>query len=294
MAHIKFEESSSETICSTEFRNSSCHHASKYMQKENMDTYLTKKIITNLITRSVTAAHEAAKYLPRTTSQEFLTITSKGPYRETVTIYDKVLEKKILENLTLLNKDDSYLGEETGHYNGNSKVKWIIDPIDGTLNFARRIPAYSISIAAEVDGKVVAGTVYDPSHQDTFTAGLGLGARCNGYKIKSSSTFNLSDAVVSTGFSKNPEIRRKQAQIISKLLTEVQDIRSCGSAALDLCWLAAGKLDAYYEHDLCYWDLAAGSLIASEAGADIIIQGDFVIGAAPAISKKLNILLNHS
>ncbi|MDC9583299.1 hypothetical protein PSI15_17450, partial [Xenorhabdus sp. PR6a] len=177
-----------------------------------METHLTKEIITSLVTRCATTAHEAAKYLPSTTSQEFLIATSKGPYREAVTIYDKKLEEKILENLILPNKDDSYLGEETGHYNGNSGIKWIIDPIDGTLNFARRIPAYSISIAAEVDGKVVAGAVYDPSHQDTFTAGLGLGARCNGYKIKSSSTFNLSDAIVSTGFSKKPEIRRKQAK----------------------------------------------------------------------------------
>ncbi|RAW93578.1 inositol monophosphatase family protein [Photorhabdus laumondii] len=256
-----------------------------------METRLTKEIITSLVTRCATAAREAARYLPSTTSQEYLIAASKGPYREEVTIYDKELEEKILQNLILSDKDDGYLGEETGHYNGSSGIKWIIDPIDGTSNFIRLIPAYAISIAAEVDGKVVAGAIYDPSHRDIFTAGLGLGARCNGYKIKSSNTFNLSDAIVSTGFSKNPEVRRKQAKIISRLLTEVRDIRSCGSAALDLCWLAAGRLDAYYEHDLGYWDLAAGSLIASEAGADILVQGNFVIGAAPAISQKLNILL---
>ena len=256
-----------------------------------MKTPLTKKIITSLVTRCATTAQEAARHLPQAMSQELLKATSKGPYREEVTIYDKELEKKILHTLILPDSNDGFLGEETGHCDGNSGVKWIVDPIDGTSNFVRRIPAYAISIAAEVDGKVVAGAIYDPSHRETFTAGLGLGASCNGYKINSSNTYNLSEAIISTGFSKNPEIRRKQAKIISRLLTEVRDIRSCGSAALDLCWLAAGRLDAYYEHDLCYWDLAAGSLIASEAGADILIQGDFIIGAAPAISQQLNILL---
>ena len=191
-------------------------------------------------------------------------------------------------------RDDGYLGEETGHYNGSSGIKWIIDPIDGTSNFVRRIPAYAISIAAEVDGKIVAGAIYDPSHQDTFTAGLGLGAKCNGYKINSSNTSDLSEAIISTGFSKNPAIRQKQAKIISRLLTEVRDLRNCGSAALDLCWLAAGRLDAYYEHDLRYWDIAAGSLIASEAGAAIKIQGDFIMGATPALSQQLNIFLRSS
>lgn len=256
-----------------------------------METCLTKEIITSLVIRCATAAREAARYLPCPTGKEHLIPTRKGPYREEVTIYDTQLEKRILHNLILPNSDDGYLGEETGHCNGNSGIKWIIDPIDGTPNFVRQIPAYVISIAAEVDGKIVAGAIYDPSHEDTFTAGLGLGARCNSYKINCSTTYNLSDAIISTGFSKNPAIRRKQAKIISRLLTKVRDIRSCGSAALDLCWLAAGKLDAYYEHDLRYWDIAAGSLIASEAGANIQIQDDFVIGAAPEISQQLNVLL---
>lgn len=256
-----------------------------------MKTRLTKNIIKSLVTRCATTAREAARYLPCAKNQKLLIAVNKGPYREEVTIYDKELEKKILHNLLLQGKDDGYLGEETGHSDGNSGIKWIIDPIDGTPNFIRRIPAYVISIAAEVNGKIVAGAIYDPSHRETYTAGLGLGARCNGYKINSSRIHNLSDAIISTGFSKNPAVRLKQAKIISRLLTEVRDIRSSGSAALDLCWLAAGRLDAYYEHDLCYWDLAAGSLIASEAGADMLVQGDFVIGAAPAISQQLNILL---
>lgn len=256
-----------------------------------MKTHLTKKIIANLVIRSAKAARDAARYLPRSTSKELLIASSKGPYLEEVTIYDKELEKKILDNLILPDRDDAYLGEETGNRDGKSGIKWIIDPIDGTPNFIRRLPAYAISIAAEVDGKVVAGAIFDPSHREIFTAGLGLGARCNGYKINHSNISNLSDAIISTGFSKNPQIRRKQAKTISKLLTKVRDIRSSGSAALDLCWLAAGRLDAYYEHDLRYWDLAAGSLIASEAGVDIQVQDDFVIGAAPSISQQLNIIL---
>lgn len=260
---------------------------------EGMNTHLTKETIANLVTRCETAAREAAIYLPCTTIQESLTAFTKGPYREEVTMYDKKIEKKILRRLILPDGNDGYWGEETGHYQGSSGIKWIIDPIDGTPNFVRRIPAYAISIAAEVDGKVVAGAIYDPSHQDIFTAGLAQGAECNGYKIKSSNICNLSDALISTGFSKKPKIRRKQAKIIYRLLTRVRDIRSCGSAALEFCWLAAGRLDAYYEHDLSYWDLAAGSLIASEAGVNILVQDDFVVGAAPAISQELCILLKQ-
>ena len=261
---------------------------------ENVKANFTKEMITSLVIRCSTAACEAARYLPCITSQERLIATSKGPYREEVTIYDKKLEEKILQNLILSDRDDGYLGEETGHYAGNSGVKWVIDPIDGTANFVRRIPAYAISIAAEVDGRIVAGAVYDPSHQETFSAGLGLGARCNGYKINSSNIYDLSDAIISTGFSKNPAIRREQAKIISKLSIKVRDIRNSGSSALDLCWLASGRLDAYFERDLRYWDIAAGSLIASEAGADIRIHGDFVIGASQSISQQFNtFLVNH-
>ncbi|MBP2167385.1 myo-inositol-1(or 4)-monophosphatase [Erwinia toletana] len=251
-----------------------------------MPACLTKEMITSLVSRCTIAASEAARYLPLISDQRRLLSAKKGVYREEVTQYDKELEKKILCHLLL--PDDGYLAEETGYRCGTSGIKWIVDPIDGTLNFARRLPAYVISIAAEVGGNVVAGAIYDPTHQDVFTAGLGMGARCNGYEIKSSNIFELSDAIISTGFSIRPEIRRKQAEIIARILTEVRDIRSCGSAALELCWLAAGKVDAYYEHDLRYWDYAAGALIASEAGADIRVQGDFVIGAAPAISPKFN------
>ncbi|MBM3467996.1 MAG: inositol monophosphatase [Alphaproteobacteria bacterium] len=253
-----------------------------------METLITKRNIKSLVTRCATTARKAAKYLPSTKSQELLKVVNKGPYREEVTLYDKELEKKILHNLSLQEGNDGYLGEETGHNEGKSGIKWIIDPIDGTSNFIRRIPAYVISIAAEVDGQIVAAAIYDPSHRETFTAGLGLGAKCNGYNINASNTCQLSDAIISTGFSKNPEIRLKQAKLISRLLPKVRDIRSSGSAALDLCWLAAGRLDAYYEQDLRYWDLAAGSLIASEAGVDIVVHGDFVSGAAPAISQQLN------
>lgn len=257
-----------------------------------MKTCLTEEIITSLVIRCSTAACEAARYLPCATSKKSLIVDSKGLYQEEVTVYDIELEKKILQNLILPNTDDGYLGEETGHYAGSSGIKWIIDPIDGTPNFVRSIPAYAISIAAELDGKIIAGAVYDPSHQDIFTAGLGLGAKCNGYTINPSNIYDLSNAIISTGFSKNPKIRRKQAKIISKLLTKVRDVRNCGSAALDLCWLAAGRLDAYFEHDLCYWDIAAGSLIASEAGVDIRIQGNLVVGATPSISQQLNIFFD--
>lgn len=254
---------------------------------------LKEETIKNLVSKCATTARDAASYLPPCSSQELLPVANKGPYREEVTEYDKRLEERIFQTLIHFESEDGYLGEETGHLSGKSGLKWIVDPIDGTSNFARRIPAYVISIAAEVDGEVVAGAVYDPSHQDTFVAGLGLGAHCNGYKISSSNPYNLSDAIVSTGFSRNSGIRKRQAQLLSNVLTEVRDIRSCGSAALELCWLAAGKLDAYYEHDLCYWDLAAGALIASEAGVEVQIQGDLVVASAPSISHKFSGLIKR-
>lgn len=252
-----------------------------------MQTCLNEKTIKILASRCAFAAREAAKFLPTSTSLDSLFPEKKGPFHEEVTFYDRKLEMKIKEHLQISSHKDSYLGEETGEVQGSSGVRWIIDPIDGTLNFIRQIPSYAISIAAEVQEQIIAGAIYDPSHQELFTAGLGMGAYCNGMRIYSTETENLSKAIVSTGFSKNQDIRRKQALIFSKLLLEVRDIRSCGSAALELCWLAAGRVDAYYEHDLKYWDLAAGSLIAREAKAVVTIENNLVVAANPLITQDL-------
>jgi myo-inositol-1(or 4)-monophosphatase len=186
-----------------------------------------------------------------------------------VTAVDRAAETLIVETILSYRPDDGLLGEEGSSRPGTSGVRWIIDPIDGTTNFVLGHPGYSVSIAAEVDGTVVAGAVADPVHGELHEAVIGGGARCNGRLVRVRDTDRLERSVVATGFSYLAHRRRNQAQALTTVLPEIADIRRMGSAALDLCGVAVGRVDAYYELGLNEWDLAAGALIAAEAGATV-------------------------
>jgi myo-inositol-1(or 4)-monophosphatase len=164
-------------------------------------------------------------------------------------------------------------------------IQWVIDPLDGTVNFTYGIPLFAVSIAAAVDGLVVAGAVIDVLKGEVFSAALGFGARLDGQPIAASDCTELADAMVMTGFSYRAELRRIQGAVVCDLLPLVRDIRCFGSAALELCWVAAGRVDGYYERDTKLWDFAAGALIASEAGAEVELpcpENDGLSAAAPA------------
>ena len=221
-----------------------------------------------------------------------------------VTIVDTETERLLRDRLAQLRSGDPVLGEEIGgpanpadHAAGT--VTWVLDPIDGTVNFVYGIPAYSVSVAAQIDGVSVAGAVADIMGGRVYSAAAGLGAHVideqGTQPLRCTAVDDLSMALVGTGFAYSRRRRTAQAALVAKILPVVRDVRRIGSAAMDLCMVAAGRLDAYYEHGLHVWDCAAGALIAAEAGARVVVPepGDpdstaaLVVAAAPGIAGQL-------
>jgi myo-inositol-1(or 4)-monophosphatase len=183
------------------------------------------------------------------------------------------------------------LGEEGGKTAPAARLQWVIDPLDGTINFLYGVPLFAVSVAAAVDGEVVAGAVVDVVRDELFSAHLGGGARRNGESISVSSRVSLPDALVATGFSYRAELRSLQGEVAHRLLSRVRDLRCFGSAALELCWVACARLDGYFQRDTELWDRAAGALIAEEAGARVELpcpeNDDLVIAAAQGVFEDL-------
>lgn len=194
-------------------------------------------------------------------------VGTKTTGTDMVTDADRASEALITEGIRAARPGDAILGEEGGASTGTTGVRWVIDPLDGTTNYLYGHFAWAVSIAVEVDGVVVAGVVADPSHAETFAAQRGAGATCNGVRIAASSSSDLATALIATGFGYEASHRARQATPLPQVLEKVRDLRRNGAASLDLCWVACGRLDAYYETGLQPWDTAAGLLIASEAGA---------------------------
>jgi myo-inositol-1(or 4)-monophosphatase len=224
-------------------------------------------------------------------------IGTKSTGTDMVSEMDRAAEALIVEHLLGARPDDAVIGEEGSDRNGSSGVRWIIDPLDGTTNYLYAHPGWAVSIAAELDGRVVAGAVLDPVHDQLFTASSGGGARCNGTLIEPSGEIELGRALVATGFSYDRDRRRRQAAVLAVVLPEVRDIRRMGAAAVDLCSVACGRIDGYYEKGLALWDHAAGALIAVEAGAEVgdlaggPASGEFALAAAPGVAAALRDLL---
>jgi myo-inositol-1(or 4)-monophosphatase len=184
-----------------------------------------------------------------------------------VTEVDRAAERLIYSRLLGARPDDGFLGEEGGSAGSTSGVTWVVDPIDGTVNFLYGIPEYSVSIAASVDGEVVAGAVLNVESGECFAATLGGGATMDGRPIRVREVVSVPQSLVVTGFHYTSELRSRQADAVGALVRRVRDIRRVGSAALDLCGIGAGRADGYVEEGLRPWDRAAGALVATEAGA---------------------------
>jgi myo-inositol-1(or 4)-monophosphatase len=203
-------------------------------------------------------------------------VTAKSTPTDLVTEVDRRLERWIADDVARRRPEDEIVGEEgTGARPGSGarRVRWLIDPIDGTVNFALGLPQYGISLAAEVDGLVVAGCVVNPVSGDLFRAALGGGAyldpggdRDRAVRLSGPREIGLARAVVSTGFGYDAARRARQGLVLARLLPSIGDVRRLGAASLDLCAVAAGWLDAHFEAGLHAWDYAAGLLIATEAG----------------------------
>ena len=208
--------------------------------------------------------------------------TTKSTGTDIVTKFDRAAESEIVARLRRDRPDDAIVGEEGTADTGTSGYAWFIDPIDGTTSFVYDLPTWSCSVAVAHSGTMVAGAVYVPPLDELFDAALGGGARLNGNPIAASAETDLSLALVGTGFSYHPHVRRAQAERLAGMMASVRDIRRMGSAAIDLCFVSAGRLDVYFEQHLNSWDAAAGELIAREAGA---ITSDFSGG--PAVPNEM-------
>jgi len=182
---------------------------------------------------------------------------------------DKAAERVILDGLVAARPDDAVVSEESEAMSGGSGVRWFIDPLDGTVNYLFGIPHYAVSIAAEIDGEIVAGVVRDVERGEEYSATRGGGATRDGDPIQCSRQADAAQALVATGFNYRVELRREQARAMATILPAVRDIRRMGSAALDLCAVATGQVDAFFEAGMHAWDWAAGALIAREAGAQV-------------------------
>lgn len=200
------------------------------------------------------------------------TVSVKSTPTDLVTEVDRATEEWLLAQLRDRRPDDAVLGEEGGATEGSSGVRWLLDPIDGTVNFVLGLPDYAVSVAAEVDGVVVAGAVFAPATGALYRASLGGGAflreaGSDEIRLHGPRGVPLERAVLGTGFGYDPARRSAQAAVVAKLIDRIADIRRIGAASLDLCAVAAGRLDGYFEVGLNPWDWGAGLLVAQEAGA---------------------------
>ncbi|MGC5017684.1 inositol monophosphatase family protein [Micromonospora sp. DT47] len=250
-----------------------------------------------LLEIAVEVARDAAATAYRMRAEGVSVAATKSTVTDVVTAADRAVERQVLDALAKLRPDDAVLGEEYGAGEPSaaaSGVRWIVDPIDGTVNYLYGLPHCAVSLAAEVDGEVVAGVVRNLFTGEEWTATAGGGAWRDGRRLGCSTETDLGQALVATGFGYDPARRSHQAGVIAELISQVRDIRRFGAAALDLCLAAEGRVDAYYEKGLAAWDLAAGGLVAAEAGLRVTgLRGlpagpDLVIAAPPALFGPLH------
>jgi len=252
-----------------------------------------------LLTIATTTAAAAAAVLVDGLDRARTTVETKTTGTDMVTEMDKAAERLIVDSILAARPGDSILGEEGTDRPGTTGVRWIVDPIDGTTNYLYAHAGFAVSIAAEVDGIIEVGVVHDPLHREVFTAIRGDGAQRNGIPISASTETRLGHALIATGFSYEPERRRRQAAVLLEVLPLIRDIRRMGAASVDLCSVACGRVDGYYERGLQPWDYAAGALIAREAGALVSsLDGEepdfgFCLAAPAAIAEQLRPLLRE-
>lgn len=226
-------------------------------------------MIPDLLPLAESVAREAGELVRKGREGSVSVAATKSSPTDVVTAVDLASEKLIRERLRTARPDDGFVGEEGDDVPGTSGITWVADPIDGTVNYLYGLPTYAVSLAAQVDGRSVVGVVHNPQSGETFTAEHGSGAFVDGRPITVNAIDDPALALVGTGYSYRADVRTHQAAELERLIPRVRDVRRIGSAALDLCSVAAGRLDAYVERGLKPWDLAAGQLIAEEAGARV-------------------------
>ncbi|END2488973.1 TPA: inositol-1-monophosphatase [Vibrio vulnificus] len=247
---------------------------------------------------AIRAARKAGNHIAKSLENvEKIESTLKGT-NDFVTNVDKEAETIIIDTIKSSYPEHCIVAEENGLINGKDKdVQWIIDPLDGTTNFVKGLPHFAVSIAVRIKGKTEVACVYDPMLNELFTAQRGAGAQLNNARIRVKQPKDLQGAIIATGFPfKQKQHSESYFKIMSEMFVEVADFRRAGSAALDLCYVAAGRVDGYFELGLKPWDIAAGELIAREAGAIItdfaggteyIKSGNVVASSARGVKSLL-------
>jgi myo-inositol-1(or 4)-monophosphatase len=197
-------------------------------------------------------------------------VDTKSSQTDMVSEADREAEAAVAELLRAERPDDALVSEEGARGSGTSGRRWVVDPLDGTTNYLYRFPAWGVSVALEDADGGLAGVVHDPIGGETFRAARGAGAELNGRPIRVNDLDRLDTALVATGFGYDPDVRAGQADVLRRILPRVRDVRRAGAAALDLCFVACGRLDGYYERGINHWDWAAGALIVREAGGAVV------------------------
>jgi myo-inositol-1(or 4)-monophosphatase len=214
------------------------------------------------------AARSAASELISRFGSSARGVQTKSTPTDLVSDADLAAESAVREVLMRLRPGDAILAEEGGE-TGEGELRWLVDPLDGTVNFLFGIPAFAVSVACEDGSGTIAGVVLDPVRDECFAATRSGDSTLNGVRIAGSDRTELATAMVATGFGYDADVRARQAAVVAGVLPRVRDIRRFGSAALDLAWCACGRWDAYYERGVQAWDVAAGALIAARAGLEV-------------------------
>ena len=254
----------------------------------------------DLLALAVDIANEAAAVVAKYAAERTYVVETKSTPTDLVTEADRETEALIVRRVLSARPGDGLLGEEGANREAASGIRWVIDPIDGTTNFVYGIPAYSVSIGVERDGKMVAGVVHDVALGHSYTAALGGGAHMNGHSIHTSGKTDLSTALMGIGFAYDPARRDTQAHFYDRVMLDIRDVRRMGSAALDLCRVACGQLDGYFEFQLNPWDIAAGGIIVCEAGGVTTgfhgrtFEEGYVLAATPALAAPMQAVLDRT
>lgn len=255
--------------------------------------------ISNLQKLALEAAAKAAEIHRNRLYQSHI-VNTKSSRTDLVSEVDLEAERTIIEMIEGARPDDAIVAEEGSSRTGTSGIRWIIDPLDGTTNYLYRYPGFTVSIGIEVNGRKTIGVVHDSYHQRIYTAVIGQLAFCNNKSVSVNESVELADALIATGFMYNALYRSKQAHSIAQILPHIRDIRRSGSASLDLCLLASGCIDGYFEYGVHPWDITAGGVIAATAGAKVASipthteASTLLVASHPSIFDSLLHLLRKS
>lgn len=254
---------------------------------------------TRLLELATEAAHRAGAVLLERFAREATGVRTKSTSTDLVSDADTAAERVIFETISAVRPDDGWVAEEGTSAASSTGITWIADPLDATVNYLFRIPVWCVSIAAEDESGAIAGVVYDPNRDETFTATRGGGAFLNGSPIHVSDRDDIATALIATGFEYDRELRAFQAGVVAGVIPVVRDIRRAGSAALDLASVACGRVDGYYESSTHRWDKAAGTLLVEEAGGVVSEltnptgESPGVVAAGPGIHAALEALVRR-